>query len=252
MNASVSCIDVDWPAPAAVRAVYTTRSGGVSHGPYAGFNLGARSGDDPAAVITNRRLLRTTLGLAREPGWLHQVHGRRVVRLPASEMEPEADASFATEAGIACAVLAADCLPVLFCADDASVVAAAHAGWRGLAAGVLEATVKSLPVPASRLLAWLGPAIGPRAFEVGDDVYDAFVRDDPDAAVAFVPGGSPGKWYADIFMLARRCLVAAGVARIYGGGTCTWSDPARFFSFRRDGKTGRQAALIWMAPGHDT
>ncbi len=239
-------IDVEWPAPRGVRAICTTRVGGVSRGICASFNIGARCGDDAVAVAANRHQLRASLGLQREPGWLRQVHGTCVVRLPAAEPEPEADASFTTAQMTACVVLSADCLPVLFCADDASAVAAAHAGWRGLAAGVLESTVAALPVAPARLLAWLGPAIGPDAFEVGEDVYSAFVRGDAGAANAFATTGLAGKYHADLFALARRRLAAAGVTQVYGGGVCTYADASRFFSFRRDGVTGRQAAMIWL------
>jgi len=240
----------DWPAPARVRAAFSTRAGGVSRGVYAGLNLGALSGDDPAAVAENRRRLAAALGLPAEPCWLWQVHGTRVVRAPFqknSAAPPEADAIYTTQTGVVCAVLAADCLPVLLCDEDASVVAAAHAGWRGLAAGVLEATVAALPVAPARLLAWLGPAIGPEAFEVGTEVRAAFLAADPGAAPAFRPGPAPGKWYADLFALARQRLARIGVARVHGGGLSTHADAARFYSHRRDGRTGRMAALVWLA-----
>jgi len=238
-------ITPDWPAPARVRAAQTTRIGGHSGGVHAGFNLGSRCGDDPAAVAANRALLRQALDLPAEPGWLQQVHGAGVVALPVEGL-PEADASFATRSGEVCVVQTADCLPVLFCDDDASVVAAAHAGWRGLGGGVLEATLAALPVARERLLAWLGPAIGPQAFEVGPEVRAAFLADDPASAPAFVATG-PGKFHADLFMLARRRLQRAGVGRVYGGGICTWSDAAQFYSFRRDAHCGRLASLIWLA-----
>lgn len=237
----------DWPAPARVRAVMTTRAGGVSLGPYASFNLGRSCGDDLESVLENRRRLSRTLVLPSDPCWLKQVHGSRVVRLPEHEPTPEADASFTTQTGAVCVVQAADCLPVLFCDDGAGVVAAAHAGWRGLAAGVLENTVRALPAAPATLMAWLGPAIGPTAFEVGAEVREAFVKSDAGAASAFraVEGG---KYFADLFALARRRLAAAGVVRIYGGGACTVSDPVRFFSHRRDRLSGRMAALVWLAP----
>jgi YfiH family protein len=237
---------VDWPAPAAVSAVFTDRQGGVSRGPYAGFNLGLRSGDDAAAVLENRRRLRAALALPGDPAWLRQVHGARAVAAPLAEAEPAADASYTREPGVACAILTADCLPVLFCSDDGAVVGAAHAGWRGLAGGVLEATVAAMGVAPARLLAWLGPAIGPQSFEVGQDVFEAFAGDDAGAAAAFVATATPGKFHADLFALARRRLSRAGVERQYGGGIDTCSNPSRFFSFRRDGVTGRQAALIWL------
>lgn len=236
----------DWPAPVRVRAAMTTRLGGVSDGPYASFNLGRSCGDDPIAVAENRRRLRAALPLPSEPCWLKQVHGAEVVRMPENASTPEADASFTTKAGVVCLVQAADCLPVLLCDDAGTVVAAAHAGWRGLAAGVLEATVRRLPVPPTDLMAWLGPAIGPTAFEVGPEVREAFVKTDAGADAAF-RAGAGAKYFADLFVLARRRLATAGVTRVYGGGVCTVSDPARFFSHRRDRISGRMAALIWRA-----
>jgi len=236
----------DWPAPAGVRAACSTREGGVSTGPHAGLNLGLGSGDDPAAVEENRRRLAAALGLPQAPTWLQQVHGTRVVELPCSGERPEADAAFTTQPGVVVCVQAADCLPVLFCADDGSVVAGAHAGWRGLCSGVLERTVAALPVEPGRLIAWLGPAIGPEAFEVGDEVRAAFVAVDPAAAACFRAGDAPGKQFADLFALARQRLAGAGVSRVHGGGISTHADPARFYSFRRDGICGRMAAVIWI------
>ncbi len=237
----------DWPAPSTVRAGCTTRLGGVSQGPYATLNLGRSCGDDPTAVVENRRRVRLALGAPAEPHWLRQVHGRAVVRAPFDAITPDADASFTTQAGIVCAVQAADCLPVLFCDDAGSVVAAAHAGWRGLAAGVLEACISALPVPASDLMAWLGPAIGPEAFEVGAEVRSAFVDHNAEDSACFRPGLGD-RCYADLFALARRRLQRAGVSRVYGGGISTHADPERFYSFRRDGVTGRMAAMIWLQP----
>ena len=234
----------DWPAPAGVRAAVTTRQGdGVSQPPFERFNLGARCGDAAEAVAANRASLERMLGLPSPPRWLHQVHGAAVVEMDrAAAAEPEADAAVARGSDVL-AILTADCLPVLFCADDGAVVGAAHAGWRGLAAGVLEATAARMGVPGERLLAWLGPAIGPRSYEVGADVRDAFVRTDPGAAAAFAPT-RPGHWRCDLYALARRRLAAAGVTRVYGGGFDTFAD-ARFYSFRRDRATGRFASLIW-------
>ncbi|TXH03895.1 MAG: peptidoglycan editing factor PgeF [Nevskiaceae bacterium] len=237
----------DWPAPPRVRACVTTRAGGVSAGPYATLNLGVHVGDDPAVVVANRARLRAALSLDTEPVWLRQVHGVAVARLPAPPDTLEADAAVASDAGVVCAILTADCLPVLFCADDGSAVGAAHAGWRGLLAGVLEQTLRALPVPSSRVLAWLGPAIGPRAFEVGREVRDAFVGADPAAAAAFASSDVHGKYLADLYALARLRLRAAGVTRIHGGGECTHGDRERFFSYRRDGVCGRMATLIWLA-----
>lgn len=247
--ASLDPIIPDWPAPPAVRAAFTTRAGGVSSGPHGGLNLGGNCGDDPAAVALNRQRLAAALDLPGEPQWLRQVHGTRVLVLPQATVEPEADGVFATEAGVVCAVQSADCLAVLFCDDRATVVAAAHAGWRGLAAGVLEATVAALPVSPDRLLAWIGPAIGPEAFEVGAEVPAAFVAVDPAAASCFRPGTQPGKYRGDLFALARQRLTRAGLTRIHGGGISTHADPGRFYSFRRDGVCGRMAALIWIDAG---
>lgn len=236
----------DWPAPANVRAAVSTRLGGVSTGPYASLNLGNGAGDDPIAVGENRRRLSLALDLPVEPSWLRQVHGTRVLDLNAGAARPEADASFTTRTDCISVVQAADCLPVLFCNDAGTVVAAAHAGWRGLAAGVLEATVRALPVAPDSLMAWMGPAIGPDAFEVGPDVRDAFAEFDQASGMYFRPQGGD-KYLADLFGLARRRLERAGVSRVHGGGRCTFSEPENFFSFRRDGRCGRMAALIWIA-----
>lgn len=235
----------EWPAPAAVAAAVTTRSGGLSQGPYASFNLATHVGDDPARVAANRRRLRQALGLAAEPAWLEQVHGCRVVRLPAAGT-PQADASLSRQPGLACVVMSADCLPVLFCDHAGSVVAAAHAGWRGLVAGVLEATVAAMALPPAQLMAWLGPAISPPAFEVGDEVRTAFIAAQAPAVAAFQPGARAGKWQADLAQLARLRLRRAGLTQVFGGGTCTHAEPARFYSHRRDGVCGRMAALIWI------
>ena len=234
----------DWDLPAGVGALLTTRAGGQSVGPFASFNLGGHVGDDPLAVAANRARLRGFV--PADPLWLSQVHGAAVANADVSEGVPEADAVLARSSRRVCAVLTADCLPALLCDDDASVVAAAHAGWRGLAAGVLENTVREMDVPPHRLRAWLGPAIGPAAFEVGDEVRAAFVADDPEAATAFVARPVAGKWLADLFVLARRRLVAAGVTRVSGGGVCTVSAPHRFYSYRRDGVTGRFASMVWL------
>lgn len=225
----------------------STRAGGASVGPYASLNLGEHVGDDPARVIENRRRLFQAAALPAEPRWLNQVHGTVVVDAAQTTNGAEADASFTTQGNTVCAIMTADCLPVLFCDDAGAVVAAAHAGWRGLVSGVLENTVRALPVAPSSLMAWLGPAIGPNAFEVGAEVRDAFVQREASAAVAF-RGAADGKFFADLFALARRRLAAAGVSRIYGGGVCTHSDPLRFFSHRRDSRCGRMATLVWLAP----
>lgn len=234
----------DWPAPARVRALMTTRSGGVSTGPYASLNLGTRVNDDPAVVERNRALLASHL--PEEPRWLMQVHGNRVVDAAGLRQPVEADAAISRTAGVVCAVMVADCLPVLLADRAGTVVGAAHAGWRGLAAGVIENTVVAMAVAPADLVAWLGPAIGPAAFEVGADVRDAFVAQDAGGASAFVDH-KPGKWLADLFTLARRRLHAIGVNEVHGGGLCTVSDPGRFYSHRRDRVTGRMAALIWLS-----
>ena len=208
----------DWPAPPNVRGLMTTRHTDLA-----------------------------TLGLPEEPRWLKQVHGTRVVELPGARGEPEADASFTTQPGVVCVAKSADCLPVLLCDDAGTVVAAAHAGWRGLAAGVLEATVRALPVEPASLMAWFGAAIGPESFEVGAEVRAAFVAVDPRAAAAFAPGPAPGKHFADLYALARQRLASAGVTRVSGGGRDTLREAATFHSFRRDGSGGRMAALAWLA-----
>lgn len=235
----------DWPAPAHVRAVCTTRRGGVSRGPYASLNLGDHVGDDPDAVAINRRRLQEWLpDLPGAPVWLRQVHGIRCVPAVAASMPIEADAAVGHR-GQVCVVLTADCLPVLLCDRAGTVVAAVHAGWRGLCEGVIEETIRHMRAAPGALLAWMGPAIGPEAFEVGDEVRQAFLAKDPEAGPAFQPG-LPGKWWADLYLLARRRLQRMGVREIYGGGDCTYGDPERFFSYRRDGETGRMAALIWI------
>lgn len=235
----------EWPAPARVRAAMSTRAGGVSQGAYATFNLATHVGDDAAAVAENRRRLRASLALPSEPAWLEQVHGDRVAVLPGSASGP-ADAAVTFAPGPVCVVLVADCLPVFLASREGDRVGIAHAGWRGLAAGVVEATVAALDCDPGRLVAWLGPAIGPRAFEVGGEVRDAFLARDAGAAAAFAPGRE-GRFFADLPALARRRLAAAGVVAVTGGGLCTHSDPARFYSYRRDGATGRLAALAWLA-----
>ncbi len=241
----------DWPAPARVQAVFTTRLGGVSDGVFAGLNLGAHVDDDPRHVAENRRQLREQLQLTQEPVWLTQVHGTNVYRVQSVEQAqpetpPSADAAVTRLPGVPLTVMTADCLPVLFCDRAGSVVATAHAGWRGLCEGVLEQTVAAMGVSSSEILAWLGPAIGPAAFEVGDEVRAAFLAQDPTAAEAFAPGSSAGKWLADLYRLARQRLNGVGVTQIYGGQHCTLSDPTRFYSYRRDGQTGRMSGLIWL------
>ena len=233
----------DWPAPPGVRALATTRRGGVSSAPWHGFNLAEHVGDDPRAVAANRALLRREL--PAEPVWLAQVHGAGCVDAALTASGAQADASFARRRGVVCAVLTADCLPVLLCDDRATVVGIAHAGWRGLAAGVIEATVAAMDEPGMRLMAWLGPAIGPQAFEVGGEVREAFVAGDPRAASAFTAVAG-GKWLCDIYQLARQRLDALGIHHATGADCCTASDGERFFSYRRDRVSGRMASLIWL------
>jgi len=238
----------DWALPAGVRAAFTTRRGGVSPAPWDSFNLGAHVGDAPEHVAANRLRLRQLLGLPGEPGWLSQVHGIDVAHLdsPSTSSPVTADASVTSAVGTACVIMVADCLPVPFASRDGQRIGAAHAGWRGLAAGVLENTVAALGVPPPELTAWLGPAILQANFEVGADVREAFVARDAAAADYFVPNVR-GRWQADLVGLARRRLRALGVNDISGGEWCTVADPTRFFSHRRDGKGGRMAALIWRA-----
>lgn len=234
----------EWPAPAWVQACVTTRGGGVSLAPYTTLNLGDHVGDAPAAVAENRRRLSDQFAI--QPAWLKQVHGIEVAEADPSRVV-EADGNWTATPGIACTAMTADCLPALFCDRAGTRVAAAHAGWRGLAGGVLEATLAKLNVPASEVLVWLGPAIGPQAFEVGAEVREAFMTVHRESANAFVPAPQPGKFLADIYVLARIRLAAVGVNAVYGGGLCTVTDP-RFYSYRRSPVTGRFASLVWLAP----
>jgi YfiH family protein len=252
-------LEPDWDAPARVKAFVTGRPGGVSTGPWGaadgggGLNLGAGCGDDPRAVAENRARLAACLPSA--PRWLRQVHGTRVHVAAGhgndASGEPEADAAVTAHPGAVLAVLTADCLPVLLCDARARAVAIAHAGWRGMAGGVIERSVEALRALAggdAQVLAWLGPAIGPRAFEVGEDVVRAFCDADPASAAAFVPASRDGKWFADLYRLARLRLARLGVGDVRGGDHCTVSEPDRFYSHRRDRTCGRMAALIWLDP----
>jgi YfiH family protein len=240
-----SLIFPDWPVPPRVRAVSTTRHGGISAPPYQHLNLAEHVGDDPASVAENRRRLIAELGLPTAPAWLEQVHGITVVAAETVCGPVAADAAWTGESGRSCVVMTADCLPVLLCDRAGTVVAAAHAGWRGLAGGVIAATVAQLPVAPAELLAWLGPAIGPAAFEVGDEVRTVFLERNAGAIACFRPSPT-GRWLADIYQLAQRQLQDLGVVGIYGGGFCTFNEPTRFFSYRRDQQTGRMATLIWL------
>jgi YfiH family protein len=236
----------EWPVPDGIHAAVTTRDGGVSKGAFGSLNLAEHVGDEPGAVAENRARLATRLAVPVEPAWLEQVHGTTVV---AAERGPgqSGDAAVAREPEAVCAVLTADCLPVLFCHPDSGIVAAAHAGWRGLADGVLAETVAAMAAPPTEILAWLGPAIGPDAFAVGPEVREAFEARDPEAAAAFVAGEDrDSPLFADIYHLARLDLRRVGVTAVYGGGHCTVTEADRFFSYRRDeGVTGRMATLIW-------
>ena len=252
--AAIRVLTPRWPAPPNVQAAFTLRGGGVSTPPFDALNVAAHVGDEVQAVMENRRLIRGALPLPTEPTWMEQVHGVEVLDLDvtrthtdaASADIPRADAAVTRSAGRVCVVQVADCLPVLFAARDGSAVAAAHAGWRGLAAGVLEATVARLSVDPARLLAWVGPGIGVAHFEVGEEVRNAFLAHDGAAAGAF-RGNARGRWQCDLVALARARLVALGITALFGGEWCTYADAAHFFSYRRDGRCGRMAALIWRA-----
>lgn len=238
----------DWPAPAGVNAVCTTRHGGESQPPFDSLNLGDHVGDNALTVAANRQRIGDVLHLPAEPLWLEQVHGTAVSNTDTVDADgyPQADASVALKPDQVSIIMTADCLPVLFCDRAGTRVASAHAGWRGLCEGVLENTLKQLDCAADDVLVWLGPAIGAEQFEVGDEVRAAFMQHDSAAEAAFIAGEQPGKWLADIYLLARQRLQQQGIEHIYGGGLCTVSDSERFFSYRRDGQTGRMASLIWL------
>ena len=269
MNLLDHCIIPDWPAPKNVRSLQTTRNGGVSAAAYHSLNLGSHVGDAGLAVARNRMLLEPLL--PSEPVWLQQVHGTLVVDAAQADCLPQADACVSAHPGAVCVVMTADCLPVLLCDDQGSVVGAAHAGWRGLCDGVLEQTVQQMKVSPASLMAWFGPAIGAQAFEVGEEVRAAFIAKQPQAAAAFTPSPQPSptrgegvrsplplwekvpgragegqKYLADIYQLARLRLNALGITRIHGGSLCTYTDAARFFSYRREGATGRMGTFIWL------
>lgn len=246
MSDSVEFIAARWPAPASVRAGTTARRGGASRGPYASFNLGDHVGDDPQAVRDNRAQLRAALALPAEPRWLKQEHGVHVVDAAHAPAGVAADGAWTDRPGIVCAVLTADCLPIFLCDRKGTKVALLHAGWRGLAGGIVDAGLRALTLPPEEVLVWLGPAIGPDSYEVGDDVRRAFLNDDPGAAEAFRPAGA-GRWLADMYALARRQLRQRGVCAVTGGERCTLRERGAFYSFRRDGTTGRMASLVWLA-----
>ena len=237
------CIIPDWPAGVNVKTLQTTRPGGYSNAPYDSLNLGDHVGDSPMSVARNRMLLNTLL--PSEPVWLNQVHGTVVAKADMAGCLPQADACIARHRDAVCVVMTADCLPVLLCDKQGSVVGAAHAGWKGLAAGVIQAAVQVMEVAPQNLMAWMGPAISQQAFEVGDEIRTLFVEADAKTAGAFI-AGQPGKWFADIYALARLRLNELGITRIYGGGYCTYRERERFFSYRRDGATGRMGTFIWL------
>lgn len=240
--AALTFITPDWPAPANVKALQTTRNGGVSTGVYASLNLGDHVKDHPQHVAANRQLLSGYM--PSEPVWLNQVHGVRVIDAALSSCLESADASFTARKQVVCVTMTADCLPVLLCDHAGTAVAAVHAGWRSLCDGVIETTVNAMPVQAGQLMAWLGPAIGPDAFEVGGEVRAQFIAQDAQAELAFNPKGD--KWLGDLYVVARQRLQTLGITQVYGGGRCTFSEPETFFSYRRDGDTGRMGSFIWL------
>jgi YfiH family protein len=240
----VGWLEAEWPAPATVHAGVTLRTGGVSQGGFASLNLAGHVDDDPAAVAENRKRLREALALPGEPLWLHQVHGTRIVNAREAGVAAQADGSWTDEVGVVCAVLTADCLPILLCDQQGRTVAAVHAGWRGLAAGVIPAAVEAMAVGPAELLAWVGPGISAPAYEVDEQVYEGLGADDAAAQRCFTRGRA-GHWQCDLFAVAALHLQRAGVDAVFGGGFCTFDDP-RFYSYRRDGQnTGRMATLIW-------
>jgi YfiH family protein len=244
MDLRESLIYPDWPAPANVKALQTTRLGGISAAPYDTLNLGLHVGDDPVRVNRNRQMLEPLM--PSEPVWLEQVHGTVVANADEAACRVQADACIARHRGAVCVIMTADCLPVLLCDEDGTVVGAAHAGWKGLAAGVIEVTVKEMGVEPHKLMVWLGPAIGPHAFEVGAEVRATFMAHDAKADQAFTAHGAEGKYHADIYLLARRRLNALGITHVHGGTLCTYHQKDKFFSYRRDGVTGRMGTFIWL------
>jgi len=241
---SLGWLNIDWPAPPGVRVLSSFRGGGASAAPYASLNLGDRVGDHPQAVADNRQALIAAAGLPAEPVWLEQVHGVNVADLDEPGPYGPADAAVTRRAKRVCAILTADCLPVVFATESGDTIAAAHAGWRGLSAGVIEATVQAIGASPQHLIVWLGPAIGPQHFEVGAEVRQAFIRADPGDVDAFEKNAQR-RFMADLAWLARRRLKRLGISRVHGGGECTYARADRYFSHRRDGITGRQGTFIW-------
>lgn len=241
----VLTVTPNWPAPGGVRACTTCRGGGFSRSPYQSLNLAGHVGDDPQVVEANRQRAAGALSLPGAPVWMRQVHGADVIDAACAGSDPLADGAYATRTGVVCAVLTADCLPVLLCRRTGDAVAAVHVGWRGLAAGIIDRAVQTLG--GEDLLAWLGPAIGPQVYQVGDEVVQALREAVADPPVGAFEAAGPGKWYVDLYRLAACALARAGVGAVYGGGWCTFSDAERFYSYRRDGVTGRMATMIWLA-----
>lgn len=236
----------NWPAPKNIKAYFTLRMDGQSKPPYESFNLGKHSGDNENVVAANRKQLMQELNLDQPPVWLNQVHGNQVVSADAVINTTSADALYTQQKNLVCAILTADCMPLFLCDREGTVVALAHAGWRGLAAGVIENTVAAMKIPAENILAWMGPAMGPQKFEVGPEVREIFLSVDKAAEIAFAPLPNQ-KWLANIYLLAQQRLQKSGVTAIYGGDHCTYTEKEKFFSYRRDGKqSGRMAALIWI------
>lgn len=237
----------DWPAPALVKTLVTTRLNGVSLGPWDSLNLAAHVGDKPEAVAENRSRLQAFVGANKRFQWLNQTHSIDVVRASRGGEVPDADASYTQEKNLICTVLTADCLPVFFCDRQGTQVAVAHAGWKGLGAGILEATRACFAVAPEDILVWLGPAIGPASFEVGEDVRQFFLAHYPDLPVdqCYVEAGQ-NTWHMDMYASARYILQQQKITAVYGGGLCTYADPARFFSYRRDAVCGRMASCIWL------
>lgn len=245
MNTNCAVITPNWPAPANIRSLSTTRIGGFSLAPYDQFNLGDHVGDDPFSVSKNRQQLINSTNLPQSPYWLRQTHSIQAINTQDWHADIEADSCFSTTTDHICAVMTADCLPILLCDVDGNHVAAIHAGWRGLLAGVIENTIEKMTCPANQLLAWLGPAIGPTAFEVGAEIRDAFIAANAVDTTAFTSADNE-LWLADLYLLAGHRLQKSGITAIYGGDFCTFNDHHRFFSYRRDGVTGRMATMIWI------
>jgi YfiH family protein len=246
MSTALPLISPNWPAPPHIHAVCTTRNGGSSQPPYDSLNLGDHVGDDPIAVAQNRQILSDAILLAASPCWITQVHGIRAVNTQDWQAGDEADAIYSTTVNTVCAVMTADCLPILLCDKKGQYVAAIHAGWRGLADGIIEATIANAPCDPKQIMAWLGPAIGPTAFEAGNDVRDVFLANNAADTIGFTAINAQ-KWWVDMYVIACQRLSALGVSDVYGEPDCTVLNPDRFFSFRREGDTGRMASLIWIA-----